>query len=108
MGKNRNETINRMRRALYEYKITGIKTSIKYLERIMNNENFIAGKYDTHFIENNQEQLMENSHCDECTDMVIIAAFIDYLQKISNVKEVNNDFALPQSRWKNIPYINHF
>ncbi len=107
-GKNRNETINRMRRALYEYKITGIKTSIKYLERIMSNPNFIEGNYDTHFIENNQEQLMENSNCDDCTDMVIIAAFIDYLQKISSVKEVNNDFALPQSRWKNIPYINHF
>ncbi len=107
-GKNRDEAINRMRRALYEYKITGIKTSIKYLERIMSNINFIEGNYDTHFIENNQDQLMENSNCDECSDMVIVAAFIDYLQKISSTKESVKDFALPQSRWKNIPYINHF
>jgi len=107
-GKNREESINRMRRALYEYKITGIKTSIKYLERIMNNPNFIAGNYDTHFIENNQEQLMENSTCEECSDMIVIAAFIDYLQKISSKQESGKDFALPQSRWKNIPYINHF
>jgi len=107
-GKNRDEAINRMRRALYEYKITGIKTSIKYLERIMNNPNFIAGNYDTHFIEDNQEQLMENNNCDECTDMVIIAAFIDYLNKISSKHEFSKDFALPQSRWKNSPYINHF
>lgn len=107
-GKTRDESINRMRRALYEYKITGIKTSIKYLERIMNNPNFIAGNYDTHFIENNQEQLMENPGCDECSDMVIIAAFIDYLQKISSKQEFSKDFAAPQSRWKKIPYINHF
>ena len=107
-GKNREESINRMRRALYEYKITGIKTSIKYLERIMNNPNFIAGNYDTHFIENNQEQLMKNSTCEECSDMIVIAAFIDYLQKISSKQESGKDFALPQSRWKNIPYINHF
>ena len=107
-GKNRDEAINRMRRALYEYKITGIKTSIKYLERIMSNNNFIEGNYDTHFIENNQDQLMENSDCNECTDMVIVAAFIDYLQKISNTQESTKDFALPQSRWKKIPYINHF
>lgn len=107
-GKNREESINRMRRALYEYKITGIKTSIKYLERIMNNPNFIAGNYDTHFIENNQEQLMKNSGCEECSDMIVIAAFIDYLQKISSKQESGKDFALPQSRWKNIPYINHF
>lgn len=107
-GKNRDESINRMRRALYEYKITGIKTSIKYLERIMNNPNFIAGKYDTHFIEDNQEQLTENPERKEFSDMVIIAAFIDYLQKISSRQENNKEFALPQSRWKKIPYINHF
>ena len=34
-GKNRDEAIARMKRALYEYKITGVKTSIKFLERIM-------------------------------------------------------------------------
>lgn len=107
-GKTRDESINRMRRALYEYKITGIKTSIKYLERIMNNPNFIDGKYDTHFIENNQAQLMETAGCDDCSDMVIIAAFIDYLQKISNTQEFKKEFAPPQSRWKKISYINHF
>lgn len=107
-GKNRHEAINRMRRALYEYKITGIKTSIKYLERIMNNPDFISGNYDTHFIEKNQDQLMQNSGCEECSDMVIIAAFIDYLQKISSRQENNKEFALPQSRWKKTQFINHF
>ena len=32
-GKTRTEAIERMRRALYEYKITGVKTSIRFLER---------------------------------------------------------------------------
>ncbi len=107
-GKNREETINRMRRALYEYKITGVKTSIKYLERIMSNQNFIDGNYDTHFIEKNQDDLMNFTPCQDCGDMVIIAAYIDYLQKISGKQENNNEFATPQSRWKKIPYINHF
>lgn len=107
-GKGRSEAISRMRRALYEYKITGIKTSIKYLERIMNNPNFIEGNYDTHFIENNQEQLMDTSGHEDSSDMVIIAAFIDYLQKISSSRENTKDFVTPQSRWKNSPYINHF
>lgn len=107
-GKNREESINRMRRALYEYKITGVKTSIKYLERIMMNQNFIDGKYDTHFIENNQEDLMNYKPCEDCSDMVIIAAYIDYLQKINNTTENKKEFAAPQSRWKKIPYINHF
>ena len=78
-GNTRDEAIRRMRRALYEYKITGIKTSIKFLERIMNNDNFIQGKYDTHFIEKNQEQLMNSIPVEDKSDMVTIAAFIDYL-----------------------------
>jgi len=103
-GKTREESINRMRRALYEYKITGVKTSIKYLERIMSNKNFIEGKYDTHFIANNQDDLMETSSCEDCSDMVIIAAFIDYLQKISITQENKKEFTPAQSRWKKIPY----
>lgn len=107
-GKTREESINRMRRALYEYKITGVKTSIKYLERIMNNPDFIEGKYDTHFIEKNQEQLAKSDGCEDCSDMVVIAAFIDYLNKISVTRELKNEFAIPQNRWKKIQYLNNF
>lgn len=107
-GNDRDEAIRRMRRALYEYKITGVKTSIKYLERIMLNPNFIDGKYDTHFIEKNQEQLMQKDPCDSCDDMVIIAAFIDYLDKLGNIELNKKEFGPAQSRWKKITYINHF
>lgn len=107
-GKTRDEAIRRMRRALYEYKITGVKTSIKMLERVMNNENFIAGNYDTHFIEKNKEQLMSTDSKTENTDMVIIAAFIDYMDKLGKTEENIKEFVPAQSRWKKIPYINNF
>jgi len=107
-GKTRDEAIRRMRRALYEYKITGVKTSIKILERVMNNANFIAGNYDTHFIEKNQQQLMSSEQRNDMNDMVIIAAYIDYLDKIGRTDENTKEFTAAQSRWKKIPYINHF
>ncbi len=107
-GKNRDEAIRRMRRALYEYKITGVKTSIKFLERIMDNKNFIEGNYDTHFIEKNHEQLMGKNIGDDCEDMVIIAAFIDYLDRLGNTQKSGKEFAPAQSRWKKTPLINHF
>ncbi len=108
-GKTRDEAIRRMRRALYEYKITGVKTSIKYLERIMNTRDFIDGTYDTHFIENNQEELLKENKSEDCEDMVVIAAFIDYMDKISKIQDNQKEFAPPsESRWKKIPYINHF
>jgi len=107
-GKTRDEAIRRMRRALYEYKITGVKTSIKILERIMNNTNFISGNYDTHFIEKYEKELLSNGRKESTNDMVIIAAFIDYLDKIGRTEENKKEFAPAQSRWKKIPYINHF
>jgi len=78
----REEAINRMRRALYEYKITGVKTSIKFLERIMQATDFKSGNYNTHFIENNKDFLMQDPPCeDHCETVAIISAYVDYLDK---------------------------
>jgi len=49
-GRNRNEAIVRMKRALWEYQISGIRTNIPFHEVVMNHEKFIKGDYTTHFI----------------------------------------------------------
>jgi pyruvate carboxylase subunit A len=49
-GRDRNEAMERMKRALWEYKITGIKTNIPFHEVVLNNKFFIEGNYTTHFI----------------------------------------------------------
>jgi len=82
-AKTREEAIARMRRALYEYKITGVKTSIRFLERIMDTPDFIKGKYNTHFIEQNEDTLMasqmENSRYEDVAAMTV---FLHYLAKV--------------------------
>ena len=50
-GRDRAEAISRMRRALEMFAIEGIKTSIPLHRRILANEHFVKGKFDTHFIE---------------------------------------------------------
>ncbi|RNC28617.1 MAG: 2-oxoglutarate carboxylase small subunit [Candidatus Dichloromethanomonas elyunquensis] len=50
-GKDRNEALNKMRRALDEFIIEGIDTNIEFLFKILNNENFIHGIISTSFIE---------------------------------------------------------
>lgn len=86
-GETRSESIARMKRALYEYKITGVKTSIKFLERIMDTPDFIQGKYNTHFIEENQDRLFASKLCGiECEDMAMITAFVDYLDKLEKIQ----------------------
>jgi len=50
-GPNRADAILRMRRALEEYRIVGVKTSIPLHQKIMNTTQFIAGTYDTAYLE---------------------------------------------------------
>jgi acetyl-CoA carboxylase biotin carboxylase subunit len=49
-GKTREEAINRMKRALGEFVIDGIDTNIDFQFRILSNEVFESGSYDTGFI----------------------------------------------------------
>jgi len=50
-GRERNETIRRMQRALYEYVILGIQTNIPFHKAVMKNPRFVKGELETHFIE---------------------------------------------------------
>lgn len=50
-GKNRDTAVMRMRRALYEYVISGVRTNIPFHMAVMENGRFLSGDFDTHFIE---------------------------------------------------------
>lgn len=54
-GKDREEALNRMRRALCEFVIEGVKTNLDYELSIITNKKFIEGKYDTSFLKNDFE-----------------------------------------------------
>ncbi len=98
-GQTREDAISRMKRALYEYKITGIKTSISFLERIMDAPEFISGKYNTHFIENNKDFLFEKPAEDELhRDIVAMITFVDYKSQLD--KTYISDEKSGISEWK--------
>jgi acetyl-CoA carboxylase biotin carboxylase subunit len=50
-GASREEAIGRMRRALSEYVVEGIKTNIPFHQRILRDPDFLAGDYDTRFVD---------------------------------------------------------
>jgi len=50
-GDDRAEAIARMRRALDEYAIEGIKTTLPLLRRVLRNSYFVAGDYSTRFLD---------------------------------------------------------
>ncbi|MBI4947455.1 MAG: acetyl-CoA carboxylase biotin carboxylase subunit [Bacteroidetes bacterium] len=99
-GKTRDEAIKRMKRALYEYKITGIKTSIKFLERIMDAKDFVSGKYNTHFIENNEVFLFESRADNNFQrDIAAMVAYFDY-QSQRGKNDIAEDLNPAVSEWK--------
>ena len=51
IGATRISAIDRMRRALDEYYITGIKTTVPFHAAMMRNADFRAGHFDTGFVE---------------------------------------------------------
>ncbi|MCL2678858.1 MAG: acetyl-CoA carboxylase biotin carboxylase subunit [Dehalococcoidia bacterium] len=61
-GRDRDEAIMRMRRALYEYIIVGVKTNINFHKAVMANPRFIAGNFGTHFIDNETTLLDDMKH----------------------------------------------
>ena len=50
-GKNREESISKMKSALGEFIVDGIITNIDFLYKILENKNFIENNYDTSFIQ---------------------------------------------------------
>ncbi len=104
-GRDRAEALDRLRRALDEYEVGGIKTTLPFFREIVRDQEFISARLDTGFIARFQERRTKpagrESLDDERTvqqDMVMIAASIHYakLQK----QALQGTFTGDQSRWK--------
>ena len=49
-GKDRSESIERMKRAILDYQIAGIQTTLEFGAFVMGHESFTSGNFDTHFV----------------------------------------------------------
>lgn len=94
-GRDRSEAIDRMRRALAEYEIGGIKTTLSFFREIMEDEEFISGQLDTSFIArfNERKAKVEPAVYDQ--DMAVIGAAVVY----SHPKAIASSSEPRKSRW---------
>ena len=74
-GSTRERCITRMTRALSEYSVKGIKTTIPFHARVMKNEKFIKGDIDTNFIDT-QFQPQDAARVKPNEDIALVAAAI--------------------------------
>jgi acetyl-CoA carboxylase biotin carboxylase subunit len=86
-GANRNEAIARMIRAISEYDITGIQTTLNFGKFVMEHEAFASGNFDTHFVAKYfNPQLIREESGEE--DEALIAAIVS-LQQMKKKKNAN-------------------
>ncbi|MFQ6108111.1 MAG: acetyl-CoA carboxylase biotin carboxylase subunit, partial [Candidatus Aminicenantales bacterium] len=106
-GKTREEAIRRMIRALSEYQIYGIKTTIPFFRRILLHPKFIAGDYDTHFIADMEKE--RDGRVTEERDVALIAAGVKSLmEKKSIVVSSSKKKRQRESNWKFQGRMDHF
>ncbi|HLA95458.1 MAG TPA: acetyl-CoA carboxylase biotin carboxylase subunit [Pyrinomonadaceae bacterium] len=97
-GKDRGQAIERMRRALKEYQIGGIKTTLNFFREVMEDPEFIAGNLDTSFIVGFNERRANVEASQEDGDLAIIAAGLASMNQV-RVPGLANGFDKQPSRW---------
>jgi acetyl-CoA carboxylase, biotin carboxylase subunit len=76
-GDDRTQALARMRRALDEYMVRGIRTNLMFHRRVMRHPDFVAGDYDTGFIDR-QPALRAAASEPPAMDIALAAASIDW------------------------------
>ncbi len=98
---DRQGAINRMKRAIDDYILTGVKTSLPFLKKVMEAPDFVKGGYNTQFIEKNMDILMPNDEpTQEETDLAAITAFVDFLNQEKKVSRTTDQQNQTRNYWK--------
>jgi acetyl-CoA carboxylase biotin carboxylase subunit len=96
-GKDRAEAIDRMIRAIDEYIITGISTTLPFGKFVMQHEAFTSGKFDTHFVKKyfTPEVLQGGNE----NDALIAALLMEKLLSAQRTSMVEQASAQQSSEW---------
>jgi acetyl-CoA carboxylase, biotin carboxylase subunit len=98
-GETRPQAIVRMRRALEEYRIVGVRTNISFHQAMMSTYPFIAGKYDTRFVEEQFPRIDEAENRELYLDIAALMASLVAHGQIEQRSHVNPS-PTQRSNWK--------
>ncbi|NNE15500.1 MAG: acetyl-CoA carboxylase biotin carboxylase subunit [Saprospiraceae bacterium] len=89
-GKDRNAAIQKMKEAIAQYQIEGIKTTLSFGEFVCNHPNFISGDFDTHFVQKYFTPEALNKQTDHEKTIAAQLALRVYLENEKQLKVANN------------------
>ena len=99
-GETRGEAILRMRRALEEYKVLGVKTNIPFHQSIMDSPRFIAGQFDTRFVEERFSMDQAEEGKPSLHDIAAILATLVAHRQGQQASQIVRRAARDASNWK--------
>jgi acetyl-CoA carboxylase biotin carboxylase subunit len=105
-GRTRDEAIDRLRRALDEYEVVGIKTTLPFFREIVRDPEFLSGHLDTGFIARFLERSprstegVKNDSERKREDMALIAAAVAYLKRQNRKSLSRVSVVETENRWK--------
>jgi acetyl-CoA carboxylase, biotin carboxylase subunit len=96
-GANRSEAIARMKRAMSEYRISGVQTTIDFAQFVMDHEAFVSGEFDTHFVANYYTpEALDKSNAElEAIGAMALSNLLQTQKETQSTSTSNG-----QSRWK--------
>ena len=99
-GETRAEAILRMRRALEEYKIVGVHTNIPFHQTLMDSHRFMAGQYDTRFVEERFSMSIAHEGKDNYPEIAAILATLVAHQQTQRAAHIIQRGERDTSNWK--------
>jgi acetyl-CoA carboxylase biotin carboxylase subunit len=99
-GATREEAILRMRRALAEYHVGGIRTNLAFHRRVLRHPAFVAGEYDTGFIERYRRELAPAELDETSGAFAAIGAALEARARPDAGSRVLDTSAVQPSAWR--------
>jgi len=97
-GRTRDEAIEKMKRALREYKINGVKTTIPFCEMVLFHPEFINGNYDINFVA--KHYLVPDAKINAQESIAIVTSFVSQKNTLPKLSD-DKTLTVINSKWKN-------
>jgi acetyl-CoA carboxylase biotin carboxylase subunit len=98
-GKDRKDAIQKMLRAINDYKIVGVETTLDFCTFVLNHEAFVSGNFDTGFIKNFFTPEMLNHPGSENDSALAIAASYIFNSQKKQLQPSSNG-TVKKSKWR--------
>jgi propionyl-CoA carboxylase alpha chain len=100
-GATRSESIAKMKRALKDFSIQGVKSTIPFCLFVLNHEKFVQGEIDTRFVEKHFDpSVLRNKLKENESAAVLGAVLLTQMGATRSVTQSNGKAEITPSKWR--------